>query len=424
MLDRETRLVERGTRRIRMRWMVTRAATALAAAALVASCKSGDGVDSASDDDTTTAPGESSETTATSESDSPTPEPEPFEPREFTVVMNGDMLLHEGLWATAEIDAQRTGRGRMDFRPLLANMRPVISDADLAVCHMETPLAPRGGPFLGYPVFSVPPQIVPGLKWSGFDVCTTASNHSIDQGFDGLVRTIDDFDAAAMDHTGTFATKRASREPLIVDAGGVQVAIISATYGTNGIPLPDEAPWSVNLIKPKKIVRQAAQARDAGAEVVIVALHWGLEYTNEPTTDQIAVAETLTKSPDVDLVYGHHAHVVQPYDKVNGTWVLYGQGNAVAQQSTDVPGLYDGNTARVTFRETKAGGFRVAKLEYIPTMVTTFDGSTPMRYLNVERALEQPKYDYLDDELQATYERVTDIIGMEGAFKRGVTAGE
>jgi poly-gamma-glutamate synthesis protein (capsule biosynthesis protein) len=337
--------------------------------------------------------------------------------------MNGDMLLHEGLWATAEIDAQRTGRGRMDFRPLLANMRPVISDADLAVCHMETPLAPRGGPFLGYPVFSVPPQIVPGLKWSGFDVCTTASNHSIDQGFDGLVRTIDDFDAADLAHTGTYATKQASREPLIVDAGGVQVAIISATYGTNGIPLPDEAPWSVNLIKPKKIVRQAAQARAAGAEAVIVALHWGLEYTNEPTDDQIAVAETLTKSRDVDLVYGHHAHVVQPYDKVNGTWVLYGQGNAVAQQSTDVPGLYDGNTARVTFRETKTNGFRVEKLEYIPTMVTTFDGATPMRYLDVTRALDQPKYDYLDDELQATYDRVTDIIGMEGAFKRGVTPG-
>jgi hypothetical protein len=104
--------------------------------------------------------------------------------------------------------------------------------------------------------------------------------------------------------------------------------------------------------------------------------------------------------------------------------VLYGQGNAVAQQSTDVPGLYDGNTARVTFTEKKSGRFAVTTLEYIPTMVTTFDGTTPMRYLNVSRALDQPRYDYLDPQLRATYDRVTRIINLEGAFKRGVTAGE
>jgi poly-gamma-glutamate synthesis protein (capsule biosynthesis protein) len=407
-----------------MRWMGRRVAAALAATAVVTACTSGETRDDAAENPVTSSGTEPSSTaSATSEPDPPSPEPEPFEPRELTVVMNGDMLLHEGLWATAEIDAQRTGRGDMDFRPLLANMRPVISGADLAVCHMETPLAPPGGPFQGYPVFSVPPQIVPGLKWSGFDVCTTASNHSIDQGFDGLVRTIEDFDTAGMAHTGTYATKKTSRQPLIVDAAGVRVAIISATYGTNGIPLPDGAPWSVNLIDTDKIVRQAAKARDEGAEIVIVALHWGLEYTNEPTTEQESVAETLTASPDIDLVYGHHAHVVQPYDKVNHKWVLYGQGNAVAQQSTDVPGLYDGNTARVTFLEKRSGGFRVATLEYIPTMVTTFDGSTPMRYLEVTRALTQPKYAYLADELRATRDRVTEIIGMEGAFNRGVTLG-
>jgi poly-gamma-glutamate synthesis protein (capsule biosynthesis protein) len=356
--------------------------------------------------------------------DTSAPTPPPFTPREVTVAMNGDILLHEGLWATAEIDARRTGRGAMDFRPLLAHMRPVFSTVDLAVCHMETPLAPPGGPFAGYPLFSAPPQIVPALKWTGFDACTTASNHSVDQGFEGLVRTIDDFDSAGMAHTGTFETRRASRQPLVIDAAGVKVGLVSATYGTNGLPLPDGAPWSVNLIDPERIVKDAARARAAGAEIVVVALHWGLEYTNPPTEDQLAVADVLTSSPDIDLVYGHHAHVVQPYDRVNGTWVLYGQGNAVAQQSTDVPGLYDGNTARVTFRERKAGGFRVAELEFIPTMVTTFDGSTPMRYLDAARALEQRRFRGLHGDLRATVDRVTEIIGMEGAFKRGVTPGD
>jgi hypothetical protein len=85
-------------------------------------------------------------------------------PRSITVVTNGDMLLHEGLWQTARRDAERTGRGTMDFRPVLADMRPVVRSADLAICHLETPLARRGGPYSGYPVFSVPPQILPALK--------------------------------------------------------------------------------------------------------------------------------------------------------------------------------------------------------------------------------------------------------------------
>ena len=110
--------------------------------------------------------------------------------------------MHEGLWSTAEIDAERTGRGEMDFRPLLADMRSVIRPADLSICHMETPLAPVGGPYEGYPLFAAPPAIVPALKWEGYDVCTTASNHSIDQGFEGLVRTLEDFSAAGIETAG------------------------------------------------------------------------------------------------------------------------------------------------------------------------------------------------------------------------------
>ena len=340
------------------------------------------------------------------------------------MVMSGDMLLHSGLWDTARIDAANTGRGVMDFRPLLRDMRPVVSQADLAICHMETPLAPPGGPFYSYPVFSAPPAIVPALKWSGYDACTTASNHSIDQGFEGLVRTLRDFDRAGISTAGTAATRRESITPLVLDVAGVSVGVVSATYGTNGIPLPDEAPWSVPLIKPDKILRMAAKARAAGADVVVVALHWGLEYTHEPSSDQVAVAAQLTKSPDIDFIYGHHAHVVQPYDRVNGTWVVYGLGNAVAQQDTAVEGVYDGNTCRVTFRERRDGSFEVAKLEYIPTMITPFDGIHPMRLLNVPQSLDDPSDAAWHPELAATRQRVRAAVNLEHAFASGVVEGE
>ncbi len=124
----------------------------------------------------------------------------------------------------------------------------------------------------------------------------------------------------------------------------------------------------------------------------MVALHWGLEYMHEPTPDQLAIANQLTLSPDIDFIFGHHAHVVQPYDKINGKWVVFGLGNAVAQQDTAVEGVYDGNTCRVTFEERPDGTFRVKRLEYIPTMITRYDGVHPMRLLNVGQALDDPRY--------------------------------
>jgi poly-gamma-glutamate capsule biosynthesis protein CapA/YwtB (metallophosphatase superfamily) len=367
-----------------------------------------------------------SEATDPTTSSAPPTHKTPDVPRSITVVMNGDMLLHEGLWSSARINFAHTGRGPdgMDFRPVLADMRPVVSHADLAICHMETPLAPHGGPYSGYPLFSAPPAILPALKWLGYDACTTASNHSIDQGFEGLKRTIDDFERIGMAHAGTAETQRASRQPLLMDVGGVTVGLVSATYGTNGLPLPEDEPWSVPLINTDRIEAMAHRAKQQGADIVMVALHWGLEYMHAPTTDQLAVAHELTRSPDINFIYGHHAHVVQPYDVVNGRWVVYGLGNAVAQQDTAVEGVYDGNTCRVTFTERADGSFGVTKLEYIPTMITHFDGVHPMRWLNVPQDLDDPAFASLRPALAATDQRVTDVIGSLGAFRRGVTEGD
>ena len=348
------------------------------------------------------------------------------EPRQVTVVMNGDMLLHEGLWAAARTFATHTGRGGpdgMDFRPVLADLRRVVSGADLAICHLETPLAPPRGPYAGYPLFSAPSAIVPALAWEGYDACTTASNHSLDQGLSGLRRTLHDLDAAGLAHAGTAATRRAAERPLLLHAAGVTVALVAATYGTNGLPIPPHQPWSVPLIDVHHIERMAHRAKQEGADVVLVALHWGAEYQHAPTPDQQAVADELTRSPDIDFVYGHHAHVVQPYQRLHGTWVAYGLGNAIAQQDPTVEGVYDGDTCRVTFTERADGSFRVSRLEYIPTTVTRFDGVHPMRWIDVRRHLHDPRYAALRPELRATQQRVRTVIGSLGALRLGVTEG-
>ena len=182
--------------------------------------------------------------TATEPTDDPPADPptDP-EPNRLSLLVSGDVLLHSGTWATAVADAARRGRPGLDFRPMFADVAPVVRAADLAVCHLETPLAPPGGPYSSYPIFSVPPEVVPALRRTGYDACSTASNHSLDQGFAGVVRTLAALDRAGMPHDGTARTAPAQRRPLILEADGVRVAVLSYTYGTNGIPLPAGKPW-------------------------------------------------------------------------------------------------------------------------------------------------------------------------------------
>lgn len=363
---------------------------ALAAGALVlAGCTAGPDDDAAPPRTTTESTAE--ETTAPGPTTEPEPqEPGPPEPRRLSVTVSGDVLMHTGVWESAEIFGTRTGRQAYDFRPMFESIKPVYDDADLAVCHLENPLAEPDGPFLNYPVFSGPPQVADGLRWAGIDACTTASNHSVDQGFEGLERTLDVLDAEGIEHAGTARTRREARTPTVLEVEGVEVALLSYTYGTNGLPVDEDKPWSVNLLDTRRILAEAARARRAGAEIVMVGVHDGLEYQVQPSESQLQVFDTLTRSDDIDLVYGHHAHVVQPVDRVNGTWVAYGLGNFIAQQLTSQPETYRGLTARFTFTETADGTFTVRRPKLVATLITAYDPAAPMRVLDVGAALADP----------------------------------
>ena len=351
----------------------------------------------------------------------PSSEPTAPQPRSFSVVMSGDVLIHTGVWQSARDFAAARGERGMDFAPMFASMRPVYQGADLAICHLEVPLAEPDGPFLNYPIFSAPPQVIDGLEKAGFDACTTASNHSLDTGWEGLKRTLDTMDAKGMPHAGTARSRKDAQTPLILNVAGVRVALLSYTYGTNGIPIPSAQPWSVPLIDPADIKHDAHLARQDGADVVIVALHYGTEYTTAPDSYQREVVDKITKSPDIDLVYGHHAHVPQPLDVVNGTWVAYGLGNFVAQQETDIPNTYRGVTVRFTFVEQPNGRFEVDKAQFVPTMITPYEGA-PIRVLDVESALHDPSTNpALRPSLRAALASVRHDVFSLGARKDGLT---
>ncbi|MFZ1115803.1 MAG: CapA family protein, partial [Propionibacteriaceae bacterium] len=299
-----------------------------------------------------------------------------------TVVMNGDLLWHNTLWFSAKEDARRRGRGGYDFAPLLSGMKPVVASADLAICHEEVPLAAAGGPYRNYPLFSAPPQVVKAIKATGYDVCTTASNHAVDQGFAGVRRTLDDLDQAKIAHAGTARSNAESQQSTIFTTRqGIRIGIVAATFSLNGLPMPKGKPWAVHRLSTKELLSQARRARATGADIVLAAVHIGTEYSTAENAQQVALARALTASPDVDLVYMHHPHVVQPWTIVNKKWVLYGVGNTVAQQEANR--TYEGATGRFTFTRVGNGRFTVSKAEYIPTLVTLYRPGRPARLYHV-----------------------------------------
>lgn len=292
----------------------------------------------------------------------PVPAPEP---RRVSLVMGGDLLWHDTVWQSAASDS--SGAAPYDFDPMFADVRPLIAGADLALCHSEVPFAAPGGPLRSYPVFAAPPEIAPWIASMGWDACTTASNHALDQGFDGLVRTASLLESNGVAHVGTFRTARERREPVVLTSpSGVRVGVVAGTYGLNGFPLPEGREWSVSMLDVPDLLRQARAARAAGADVVVVHLHAGWEYDELPNAEQIAAVERLTRSPDVDLVLGEHAHTVQPITKVNGKWVVYGMGNLVAQQEVTRPETYRGILVRFVFVEQEDGSFDVRRAAYVP----------------------------------------------------------
>jgi poly-gamma-glutamate synthesis protein (capsule biosynthesis protein) len=339
-------------------------------------------------------------------------------PRSFTLAATGDVLLHSTLWDQAQDDAAAAGGQRLDFRPLLAGVKPLVSGADLAICHLETPIAPAGGPFAGYPAFSVPPEIAPALADTGFDACSTASNHAYDGGAAGVDRTLDALDAAGIRHAGSARNPAEAATTTVVTVAGADVALLSYTYGFNGIAAPDGQAWRSNPIDEARILADAARARAGGAEVVVVALHWGDEYRSEPNTLQRALGPGLVRSPDVDLVLGHHAHVVQPVEPVDGEWVVYGMGNLVAHHGTRVPANEEGLLVRFTFTE-GAAGWRVTQAEYAALLVAK--RGPPIRVVDVGATLAGGGAD--PDQrarLQQAWDRTTAVVGSLGGPAHGL----
>lgn len=326
------------------------------------------------------APTSSAPTSATSEaaqspSSSPPPSKEkPSRPteeapaEEISIAFTGDMLPSDELQEQAQRNAEGDG---YDFMPMLREVAPIIQDADWAICHQETPVSDNNIGVAGYPLFNAPWQLAEAEAEVGYDACSTASNHSVDLGAGGVQATLDKLDKFGIEHTGTARTQEEAETLRIYDVKGVKVGHLSYTYGLNGIPLPQ--PWMVNVIDTAKIRDQAHALKAAGADIVIVSIHAGDETVQTPSAYQVQIDNEIMQSPDVDLVVGHHAHVVQPIKRLDdGRWIVYGVGNLLAQQevlsSDPTPPHRDGVIVRATFSK-DGDDWQISQMGYVPTFV-------------------------------------------------------
>ena len=249
------------------------------------------------------------------------------EPVQLTVAASGDFLIHEPIWERARADG---GGRRYDFRRMLRFVRPIVRGADLALCHVETPMS--GGPPAGYPRFNTPPALAGAIKWAGYDVCSTASNHSLDQGQSGIRTTVRPWAA------------RASRTRVLRLRRRAEALDDRHRQGSEGrVPVlhrDDQRDPVATPVVGQPCARPADPGRRAPCppprrQVVVVNLHWGNEFRSRPSQFQRRLRRPATRSDAVTAVVGQHAHVVQPISRVNGRLVVFGEGNLLSNQSAD-----------------------------------------------------------------------------------------
>lgn len=363
----------------------------------------------------------------------PTPEPEPEpepelppEPTAATLAVCGDIMSHMPITNDAWVKELDT----YDYTRLFPDAIPYISGADYAVGNFETTMA--GGNYSGYPFFCAPDALAQSLAAAGFDLMLTANNHCMDKGIDGLRRTLDILDEVGLAHVGTYRAAEESRIH-VADVGGISVAFLGYTYGTNGIPLPSDAPYAVGLFNldyttslstpdTETLLADLAAARAMEADLIAVMIHWGVEYRTSAGPYQQEMADFLLAN-GADLILGGHSHVPQPIEMRTVTTdsgeertglVCYSLGNFISSQNDPLTDTTAVLTVELV-RDNVTGETTVSGYAYQPMVMLDKEyGPDRFRLLDIHKQLaDETISDTLREKLKSTLDDCHEIWGAE-----------
>lgn len=286
----------------------------------------------------------------------------------------GDVLIHRPVYQDAKIQD-----GSYDFKPMIKNVKNLLKRPDFTMANQESMI---GGTEIGlstYPSFNSPFEVADALKDAGVDLVSIANNHTLDRGEKAIFNAISHYEKIGIHYVGGYKSQQDRETLRIVNVDGIKLGFLSYTYGTNGIPVPKDKPYLVNLMDRQKMKEDIAKMKDK-VDVIIVNMHWGLEYQPYPTKEQKELAQFLANE-GVQVIIGHHPHVLQPMEWVENkrgekSIVIYSLGNFLSAQKgngKDIGGifqleiekLYDGDQTTITLRN--------------PQLIPTFVSSQNMR---------------------------------------------
>ena len=255
----------------------------------------------------------------------------------FNLTAIGDVMCHN----TQYMDAYDSNTGNYDFSYVFDDIEYYIKSSSITVANLETTFAGEDLGYNNYPRFNTPDALAYNLKKLGVDVVSTAGNHSLDYGFDGLSRTIDTLNSADISHVGTYKTQEERDTIVFKYIKGIKIAFLNYAYGTNGISIPSDKTFCINLIDKDLIKKDIEVAKSQNADMIVASVHWGTEYSTVPNDTQNELADFLFQN-GVNVILGTHPHVLQKMEKRTVTledgstqdgFVIYSLGNFISDQN-------------------------------------------------------------------------------------------
>ena len=333
----------------------------------------------------------------------------------FTLTAIGDIMCHN----TQYLDAYNDETGEYDFSYVFDDISLYTKTADICVGNLETTFAGEDVGYSSYPTFNTPDSLAYELKDIGVDVLSTAGNHALDKGFNGLSRTIDVLNKADISHLGTYKSEEEQDKTLIKYVKGIKIAFVNFTYGTNGIPIPSDKPYCVNLIDENLMKEQIDMAKQEDPDIIIACMHWGTEYKTTPNSTQEQLADFLFKN-GIDIILGTHPHVLEPMEKRTVTlddgttkdgFVIYSLGNFIADQNAEY--TRDSIILNIDITKHADGKVTIDNYEYIPIYMykDTSKKKQKMKLLDINKNIYNYE-NYLDDTIsQSLYNTLKNELG-------------
>jgi len=320
-----------------------------------------------------------------------------------TIVATGDIMFHSPQIKGAYSSEKKA----YDFEPTFTQIKKYIENADLALGNFETVTAGPEHGYKGFPRFNTPKAAIEALKNTGYDILSTANNHCLDRGKEGILETIDNINEYGIKNVGTY--KEATEEILIQNVNGINLAVLAYTYGCNGLESllkQEELSYMVNIINEDRIKADIEKAEELEVDAIIVFIHWGNEYRREPSQYQSDLASKMFEW-GADIILGSHPHVVQKSEIINlngeKKYIIYSMGNFISNQRSETLSIHnrkyteDGVIVKLTLEKDLMDNKTTIKdVNYIPTWVYRYNEGGRFKYTIL------PTIEYLeekDDEL-------------------------